>query len=298
MLKSYPKILALVGKYFDFVKGQRVEVTEKIDGSQFAFGKDLDGNLYMRSKGASLYPDGQVQDLFRPAVNHVLSVQHKIPDGMAFYGETLKTPRHNTLAYNRVPTNHIMLFGVTDFDRTEGDDHEEISYWAEQFEIEPIPLIGHFTLTEANEALRFLDKGSALGGCNAEGVVIKDYTRPLEFSGMVYPFTALKLVTEAFKEKHKSNPDWTPSKSKLETLLESYRTEARWMKAVQHLRDAGELLGEPKDIGALLKEVNVDLIAEEKENFKEELYQIYQKEWKSSATRGFPEWYKNDYLLR
>lgn len=298
MIKSYPKILALAGRYFDLIKGKRVELTEKYDGSAFAYGKDREGNLYMRSKGANLYPDGNVQDLFRPAVEHVLSIQHTLPLDTVFYGETLKSERHNTLKYNSIPRNHIALYGMTDFERTMAYDYGYMVIAAREMEVDCVPLLGYYTFNSTDEVLELLGKESNLGGPEMGGVVLKDYSAPMEFSGMVYPFTALKLVSEKFKEVHKSNPDWTPNKSKLENLLERYRTEARWEKAVQHLKERGEFTGEYKDIGALIREIHLDLVTEEKDNFKEALYDIYQKDWKNIATRGMPEWFKTDYLLR
>lgn len=291
MIKSYPKILPLTGKYFDLVGGVEVEITEKVDGSLFAFGKDHGGNLHFRSKGAVLdekYP----QDLFKSAIDHILSIQDRLPNGVVYYSETLKCPRHNTLAYAKTPKNHVALFGMFDWDRTAGNDWDTLASEAERLDVDVVPLLGKKILSSAKEAEEFLVQDSFLGNCKIEGIVLKDYTRPMEFSGMVYPLTVLKFVSDAFKEKHANNPEYIPQSSKLETTIESYRTEARWNKAIQHLRDKGELLNEPKDIGALMKELNVDLVEEEKENFKEELYQIYQKQWKASVARGFPEYYK------
>lgn len=296
MLRGYPKILPAVGKYGDYVVGEMVEITEKIDGSQFAFGKDRDGRLHMRSKGCEIDLNVGVQKLFKPAVDHVLSIQDRIPTGSAFYCETLATERHNTLDYGRVPKNHLALFGYTDFERTVGHDHETLQMWAENLDIEAVPLIGNVTLGSLEQLKDYIDQESALGKAKIEGVVVKNYRTPIEFNGQVYPFAAVKYVSEQFKEKHASNPDWTPQRDRLEELLESYRTEARWLKAVQHLRDAGQLLGEPKDIGALMKELATDLHAEEAENFKQELFNLNKKNWTARVTRGFPEWYKDQLL--
>lgn len=300
MLKSYPKILPAVGKFGDHVLGgDEVEITEKIDGSMFAFGRDADGKLHMRSKGTEIFfgDPASVQKLFRPAVDHVLSVQDMIPHGFAFYGETLATERHNTLAYARVPKNHIALFGVTDFERTSGMPHESLQYWADVLQVEAIPLLGHVVLDSLSQLRDYLDRDSVLGGAKIEGVVVKNYRRPIEFGGMVLPFAALKYVSEQFKEKHANNPDWKPARDRLDEILGSYKTEARWLKAVQHLRDAGQLSGEPKDIGPLMRELAHDLIEEEAGNFKEELFAHFRKAWTARATQGFPEWYK-EYLLQ
>lgn len=295
MLKSYPKILPLVGKYSDLVVGQWCEGTEKIDGSQFAFGKDKEGNLRFRSKGQPIVPEEKLDKLFRPAVEYVQSIVHLIPADHAFYGETLCKPRHNTLEYSRVPKNHIALYGVTDYERTTSYPYEVTEQYAEHFGMDKVPLIFRGKLNELKEVTSLIDKESVLGGCKMEGMVLKT-NKPMEFSGMIFPFTSLKYVSEEFKEKHSSNPDWIPNKDKLEVLLGTYRTEARWHKAIQHLRDEGKLVGEPKDIGLLIPELMRDLVEEEKENFKDELFKLYNKQWTARATHGFPEFYKKHLL--
>lgn len=50
------------------------------------------------------------------------------------------------------------------------------------------------------------------------------------------------------------------------------RTEARWSKAVSHLKDRDALLQEPKDIGPLMKEVKQDILVEESDFIKEKLF--------------------------
>jgi hypothetical protein len=137
------------------------------------------------------------------------------------------------------------------------------------------------------------DTVSYLGGQKIEGVVVKAY-KPWMFLGQI-PLSVMsgKYVTEAFKEVH--NKDWTrlnTGKGKFDVLKENYRTEARWNKAIQHLRENGELTGTPKDIGALLKEIYVDIETEEKENIKEQLYSIYKSDIMKYATHGLAQWYK------
>lgn len=50
MISAFPKIFAIGTKYIDSIFDNEVEITEKVDGSQFAFGK-IDGEVYCRSKG-------------------------------------------------------------------------------------------------------------------------------------------------------------------------------------------------------------------------------------------------------
>jgi hypothetical protein len=57
----FPKIFALGTMYIRDIFEGAVEITEKIDGSQFVFGM-IDGKLQLRSKGAVLYVDVSRRD--------------------------------------------------------------------------------------------------------------------------------------------------------------------------------------------------------------------------------------------
>ena len=67
-------------------------------------------------------------------------------------------------------------------------------------------------------------------------------------------------------------------------------------KAVQHLREDGSLLGEPKDIGPLIKEVIRDTMEEETDYIKETLFAWAKKDIARRVTSGLPEWYKQQLL--
>lgn len=296
-MKSYVKIFPASGKFADMFVGQEVEITEKIDGSQFVFGKNPEGKLFMRSKGAVIDQDCPPK-LFKPAVDHVLSIQERIPSDTAYYSETLSSPRHNTLKYGRVPINHIALYGHTDYTRTKNLDisHHMLRETAEHLDIEAVPLLYMGTLNSLIDLKTYLDRDSVLNDVKIEGVVVKNYQRDLLISGEYFPLVAMKYVSEAFKEQHSKNSEYTSGKSKTEEHMLSYKTEARWLKAVQHLRDDGKLEGTPKDIGILLKELNDDFELEEKEAIKDFLYSTYRKDYIRAMSRGFPEWYKDQLL--
>lgn len=55
--RSYPSIYNLVHSAIKNLFTVSVLVEEKIDGSQFSFGKDANGDLHIRSKGAVTYID-------------------------------------------------------------------------------------------------------------------------------------------------------------------------------------------------------------------------------------------------
>lgn len=298
MIKSFPKVFSIGTDYIRDLFDGEVEITEKVDGSQLCFGKDPDGNFYMRSKGKQIFPE--VPDkMFAAGVDYLVSIQDKIPVNHIFYCEYLQKEKHNTLKYNRMPTNHLMLFGVSDYTGTKFLDYHTISYWAlEVLHIDPSHLLYKGNSADMSWLISLLEKESYLGGCLVEGFVCKNYNQPFLLGGQPIPLMAGKFVSEKFKEIHQKEWDGTQSKGKWELFKESYRTEARWMKSIQHLRDDGLLLNDPKDIGSLIKAVQKDIEEEEKEVIKDFLWKEFGKDVLRKATAGLPEWYKELLMKR
>lgn len=292
MIKAFPKIFAIGTDYIKDIFLDEVEITEKIDGSQFSFGK-VNGEIYMRSKGCIQYKEKH-DKMFSLAVAYALSIESLIPDGMVFYCEYLKTERHNILKYNRVPKNHLIMFGASSI------NDSFVSNWrdyAEEFYIEAVPEIFKGHINSSDEIIKLLETESVLGGCKIEGIVVKNYAKPFLLGGQPIPLMSGKFVSEAFKENHKEN--WGKeysSKGKWETFLESFKTEALWNKSIQRLEEESKLEHSPRDIGMILKEINKDIESEQKEDVKEFLWNEHKREIFANATRGLPEWYKEKLL--
>lgn len=297
MFAAFPKIFALGTKPVANILDNEVEITEKVDGSQFIFG-NINNVLYVRSKGAemSVYAP---EKMFTEAVEYVhkLFEEGIIPEGYSFYAEYLKKPKHNTLEYDRIPKNHLALFGVCHVPtRTFIKDYRTIQSLADSLNIDTVPLIYSGQIT-AEEVLKLLGRKSYLGKADIEGVVIKSYN-DLLVGGQLLPVTSAKYVSEAFKEVHQKT--WSKENTnggKWDTFKQAHRTEARWNKAVQHLKESGQLLCEPKDISLLIKEVREDVIKEEKENIKEFLWREFGSDLIRCSTAGLPEWYKEQLAL-
>lgn len=290
-MKEFPKIFQLGHKEINGLLDDEVEITEKIDGSQFIVGKDKEGKLHMRSKGAVINPD-QPPNLFRPVVEYFLSIEKRLFKNTSLYGETLCKPRHNTLAYSRVPKNHFMLFAMSNFDGSHfSSSYFQLESFGEMLGVEVVPLLfqGKATIDMMD---KLLPQESVLGGETPEGVVVKRYTEH-ELYGQTFPLMSGKFVTEKFREKHQKIPMGTSGGNKILQEFERYNTEARFNKAVSHLKEKGELEGSPKDIGKLMKELREDLLAECEEELKELLWNGYfKKDFIKVSTRGFPQWYK------
>ena len=293
MLKAFPKIYALGSAYIPTIFDEPVEVTEKIDGSQFVFGK-VGGEIKCRSNGAEIFLDNPTK-MFSRAVESVLNMD--LPDDMVFYTEYLMRPKHNVLTYERTPTNHLALFGVSDVKREiMVHDHSILSDWAGRLGIDAVPKL-HWGHLRPEDALAFLETDSYLGGAKVEGIVVKNYKQCL-ICEQPYPLMDGKIVSEKFKEKHAN--DWkkeNTASGRWEVFKSQYRSEARWLKAVQHLQEAGKLEKEPQDIGALIKEVHADIHGEEILEIKDALWSMFGKDLLRKSTSGLPEWYKEQLAL-
>jgi hypothetical protein len=297
MIPSYPSPQQVGHRNVRNIFDGHVVVQEKVDGSQIAFCVDDQGDLRVRSRGGPINvvaPD----KMFGPAVAHLLSVKEKIPKGVIFRGECVTRPRHNVLAYDRVPTGYIALFDVQ-YDDGRYADSLDIATWADVLGLEAVPVIYEGTISSP-EALRgFLDRTSFLGGAKIEGVVVKNYA----LVGSQEHFAA-KFVSEEFKEIHidkmGTGGEKRPKEPDLpidQRIINAFKTTARWQKARQHLREEGRLTDTPKDIGAILKEVQTDIIVECGDEIKELLWQEFQKKILAGCVDGLALWYK-DVLLK
>ncbi len=287
-IHSFPKIFHVGDRWIKDIFDKDVEITEKVDGSQFGFGK-IDGEVVVRSKGKVMVLDAP-DKMFGFAVTYIKSLD--LPDNMFFYGEYLSKPRHNTLCYDRIPKNYIALFGVSTPDGV-FSDYETIRKWANILDVDVVPILFKGKINSQEELFKLLDTMSFLGGTKIEGVVVKRY-EPVLLGNQVVPIMCGKFVSESFKEKHQGT--WAKEhtgKGKWEVFKEGYRTEARWNKAVQHLKENGTLTESPKDIGQLIKEVQKDITDEEQHNIKEFLWKEFGEEILRMSISGLPEWYKN-----
>lgn len=295
-IKAFPKIWAMGTRHVRDIFDGEVEITEKVDGSQFAFGR-LDGELQMRSKGKVIVIDAP-DKMFQRAVDYVISIESFVPDNMVFYCEYLQKPKHNVLCYDRTPLNNLALFGVSDADRDWMESkHSILKSWGDTLGIDTVPLL----LTgrvNAQQAMELIELDSMLGGVKIEGVVVKSY-KEMWIADQLLPITSAKYVSEAFKEVHRTN--WkgeNTGKGKWEIFIEGYRTDARWEKAIQHLQESGVLFGEPRDIGALIKEVQRDIQEECRDEILDFLYKTFAGDLTRKATQGLPEWYKKRIALQ
>lgn len=297
MLDSYPQVYSLGHKALVNLFKAPVIVQEKIDGSQFSFGRFVDHEVWevkMRSKGCKVTPENP--GMFSLAVTTVEGLAPELTPGWIYRCEYLSKPKHNVLAYDRIPTGGLICYdiqqGMADF-----LSPVEMALECKRIGLEIVPFFSdsmgyrHPERIDMDWLKALLDHISCLGGQKLEGVVVKNYS----FFGADGKPLFGKFVSEKFKEVHaKEWKNQNPGTGDIVDLLTArYRTEARWQKAVMHLAERGEIENSPRDIGLLFKEVSIDLLKDCKEEIKEILFDwAWKRKLSRSVTAGLAEWYK------
>ncbi len=273
-----------------------VYVEEKVDGSNFSFAK-IDSVLYARSKKQMLDMDNPV-GMFNLACQTVRALEPLLHDGWIYRAEYLAKPKHNTLTYPRVPVMNLVIFDIeTHVFGQHFLNPVEKAEEAARLGLECVPLVGVLEGSPPSAQWLYeqlLGKQSFLGEVEAEGVVLKNYEKFDSDSKILIA----KIVRDDFKEKNGAN--WTrnnPAPRDIVTdLSHQLRSEARWRKAVQHVRESGRLTDTPKDIGLLVPEMLEDIKAEETEYIKNQLFTWAWKTISREVVKGFPDWYKQQLL--
>lgn len=284
-IPSYSDIYNLGHRALEGFFNDAIEVTSKIDGSQISFCK-MNGEYFARSKGQDIILDNP-EKLFIKGVESIKTLDLK--DGWIYRGEYLSKNKHNTLNYNRIPNKHIILFNIDKGDQNYLT-YEEMVIEGNRIGLEVVPLLFRGKINDINQLKELLDKESYLGGCKEEGLVCKNYN----MFGRDKKTLMCKLVNDDFKEVHsqewrKNNPTKTDI---IDSLILEYKVSARFQKAYQHLNEKGLITDELKDIGALMKETELDILKEEEQNIKDKLFKHFWPHIKRGVVSGIPNWYK------
>lgn len=302
-MKSYQKIVHLGDQVADRLLVGNVDIEEKIDGSMFRIEVNPDGIVNCGSKKVDFSQSG-VEKNFSKGVETVKKAfeNEKLNGTITIFGEYLASPKQNTLCYERIPKNHIMIFDIVSSDPIQGDHW--FGYYAkkslaDKFGFECVPLLYSGDGAGINQDFinELLKTKSVLGNELIEGIVVKNkgqYYDITKYPWLAGHWMAGKYVRKEFQERNSG--EHAGEKSGIDGLKISYGGAARWNKAIQHLRDDGKLQGNMRDMVLLLEEVKRDIIEEEKENIKEELWKIYSRQILGSAIKGLPEFYKQKLL--
>lgn len=265
---KYPKILHIGAPLVKTVFDNEVEISEKVDGSQCRIELTKE-YVVVGSKNQGIADQG----MFAIAHDQGKRIWEEtkwdaLGDDVTLFCEFLKSPKHNTILYDRVPKNNLYLFGAM----INGDHMVTGSLieMADVFGIDPPNIIHNGHVESAEELKEFMTHQSYLGGSIVEGVVIKNYNRtydPLmvhsqEFIG--YPMCA-KYVREDFKAANMKQWNTVNRRTGVDAVVDKFFVGDRFNKTVQHLNDEGKISYTKSDLKYLIPEFFNDLMDEKKE---------------------------------
>lgn len=290
-MEKYSSPVAYGSKYLFCFEDDLRYVQEKVDGSQFSFMMSQEGELKFRSRGGIIDP-AEPQKMFRPAVEFVLGLdKEKIIPEAIYRGEAVGSKRHNKMTYGRAAEGFV-LFDV----EKEGFEYltpERVMDEAGHLGLDFAPIYRELEpgRTYTEDLFQEDCKNESVLGGKIEGVVIKNYNKRFSDSGGLM---VAKWVTPEFREVMTKTRIVKQYDTILSKLVEKYKTEARYHKALQHLREAGEIEDSMKDVGKLLKELSIDFERECKEVIKDELYDYYRKPLVNGVKNDLPNWYRKE----
>lgn len=305
-LEHYPKVLHLEDlKYFDTQKADsEYIVEEKVDGSQFRFGI-IDGKRFYGSHNIDYNESRHPDKMFELAVkgaNEILdtfttvsidtenTIMRENKGSVVFFAEFLKSPRHNTLTYSRIPSHNLVIFDIAIDGWYVSREVKESMAWA--FGFETVPLL-HSSKSFPSSALldELIKQDSFLGNTRIEGVVVKNYDLYAERFNMVRPLL-LKYVRDDFKELNNKNWNEINPKSIEKVWDKMVNCQQVYNKALQHIRESGKYTGELRDIAPMIEEIRKDVETEYKTLLIEAMWKFHEKELVRWITRGLPSFYK------
>lgn len=282
----YPKVNAITHRDCARIFDDPVVVQEKIDGSQFKFGI-VEGKLRFWSRSREILETDNrgVTGLFGPAVAHIKSLPlERLFENVIYCGETLAKAKHNLIAYDRLPKGHVVLFDAYNLDRDQYFARGPLESLAHNIGVD---IVAELFRGESDplQLEELLNGSSQLGGI-LEGVVVKNYHKNI-FGKIVAPqFREIKGLPPKPRKKQDGFAGLC------ETFANRFGGEARKHKAVQHLREAGTLVGANDDIGPLIKELMKDVEEECREEISNELWAVAWPLICKKLGPSMAQWYK------
>jgi RNA ligase len=296
---SYVKVLQLGDpRISDILKRPHV-VEEKLDGSQFRFGK-IGGQVMTGSHRVRYNEYNQPDKMFRGVVAYVESIASLLPEGTMFYAEMLSKPKQNTVQYGRAAKNGLMLFDAWDTRTNTWFTLPELTAAASLFEIDGPVILAESDGSEP-ESLdtmqRFLSTTSYFGNSIIEGIVVKCYGDSIPVTYQQLPGLFGKYVRASFKEENAI--EWRGKKGSVtDAVISRFKTEARWEKIVLHLQEEGKLEWNMRDMGALITELSREIEEEVKPAAVDMLWGNIEHQVHKGLGGGMAEWWKAKLLKK
>jgi len=241
---KYTDIERLKDEYLHvFTPGERITITEKIDGANasFCYDEETDG-IAVFSRRQPLSAENTLRGFydFAQTLDKTL-IRETLGTRFVVFGEWLV--RHSV----RYPEEAYEKFYVFDvFDRETGRycPHEQMLVFAEKLGLKTVPVFYTGQFTDWEDIQKFVGRTDMKAEPSGEGIVIKSQDRlDNKYSGTP---AYVKIVASAFAEVHKTrkhvvDPSKNLKKSEEFELVGTVVTERRVEKLLQKFTEDGLL---------------------------------------------------------
>lgn len=281
----------------EYRNASKIYIEEKVDGSQFRI-NITDQGIFCGSKAVDFNFEHLPENMFNIGVTNAKIVfQPVFESGWrgTIFAEYLKTPKQNTLSYERVPKWNFIVFDIFDSIAQEWYHPEKkfVACKAWGTEVVPVLYVGTPKDITGDMIKDLFVIDSILGKEKIEGVVIKQYDVFYNSGYQAGMPVFIKFVRPEFKERNKETWKSMDHKNYLQEIVDDLSNPNRFLKAYIHLNERGEIQNKLQDIAKLVPEIKADIELEEKERLKEIWWKANKDDILRAVCKRVPAWYKN-----
>lgn len=270
-------------------------IQEKVDGSQLSFFKENNDILYYNKETKV---DKTKKD-FNASTTMLITLIDILNENYIYHGESICRIKHNVNNYKRTPSKFFIMFDIYDKVAKRYLDLKLFIEECNRIGLEYVQLLycndnpDIIPIDKCEEIMNLINENkieSSLGG-KIEGMVIKNNV--IENNKIISK--KVKYVCKEFQERHKIKQRKvirTPDEFLIE-LGNEFSTEARFIKATQHIKEKNLQINKENIKDEYINELDTDLLSEYAYILKLNLWCEFAPIIKIYARFGIGRWYNN-----
>lgn len=230
--------------------GDKISISEKVDGANAAFTKDDDNFLGVTcySRKQTLTPENTLHGFYQWVRENIVPIKDKLIPNFRYIGEW--TCPHK-IKYKEEYTKQFLLFSIWDDETEQYLSDEIVIFEAKRLGLQTVEYFYMGDFISYEHMSSFIGKSNiTLTPNTGEGIVVKNVNYFNSNKEQVF----VKLVSEAFAEVQKQRLPKNPNVSTKEMeLIKSILTKPRVDKLLHKLVDEDQLTREEFVIGNMSK---------------------------------------------
>lgn len=271
-IKKYTSIIRYGKKGTEDVLkvGDIISITEKLDGANASFRKDIENPLGVTpySRNNPLDENNRLRGFYDYVLDNIVPIKEELNPNYIYYGEWLVSHK---AVYKEEYYKKFYLFSIFDIETEEYLSDEIVKSEAARLNLATTNYFYEGEFISFDHLMSFVGKSELTKEPNTgEGIVVKNINYKDRFGKQCF----VKLVSETFAEVQKQKKPRDPSVgNEFKELVLTVLTKARVEKILHKLIDEGILGKNPQieDMGTILRNLNPrvfeDIMKEESDIF-------------------------------